>query len=109
MERGDIYWVPLHPTLAHEHAGARPVMIISPRAFNDYGAPVIVPITTGGGHARMRGFASPLDGHGLKTTGVARCDQPRTIDIMARRGRFAERAPDAVVEDVLARLATLFD
>ncbi|HCR6645626.1 type II toxin-antitoxin system PemK/MazF family toxin [Shigella flexneri] len=45
-----------------------------------------------------------LDGAGTKTTGVIRCDQPRTIDMGARSGKRLERIPDAVVNEVLARL-----
>ncbi|MBJ8376275.1 type II toxin-antitoxin system PemK/MazF family toxin [Citrobacter cronae] len=35
---------------------------------------------------------------------VIRCDQPRTIDMAARNGKRLERLPDAVVNEVLARL-----
>ncbi|MEJ1872763.1 type II toxin-antitoxin system PemK/MazF family toxin, partial [Escherichia coli] len=45
-----------------------------------------------------------LDGAGTKTMGIIRCDQPRTIDIVARNGKRLERVPDAVVNEVLARL-----
>lgn len=42
-----------------------------------------------------------------KTTGVIRCDQPRTIDMGARSGKRLERIPDAVVNEVLARLEAI--
>jgi mRNA-degrading endonuclease toxin of MazEF toxin-antitoxin module len=46
---------------------------------------VVLPIATGGNFARARGFAVPLDGVGLKTRGIVRCDQPLAMDLSARR------------------------
>ena len=110
MERGQIWFVDLDPTIGHEQRGVRPVMIVSPAAFNRVtGVPVTVPITTGGDFARTRGFAVSLTGTGLRTTGVVRCDQPRAIDLRERRGRMVEMAPAAIVDEVLARVASLFE
>ena len=33
--RGDIYWADLDPTLGHEQAGRRPVMVLSQEVFNE--------------------------------------------------------------------------
>jgi len=62
-----------------------------------------------GGFARATGFAVPLTGAGTKTTGVARCDQPRALDLGARNGRKLESVPDAIMDEVLARLAPIFE
>lgn len=108
MERGDIYLVSLDPTAGHEQQGTRPVMIVSPGPFNRLTrTPIVLPITTGGHFARTAGFAVSLTGAGTQTTGVVRCDQPRALDIAARHGRKLETLPEAVVTDVLARLAVL--
>jgi len=48
-------------------------------------------------------------GAGMKTTGAVRCDQPRALDIGARHGHQLERAPQAIVDEVLAKVATLFE
>jgi mRNA-degrading endonuclease toxin of MazEF toxin-antitoxin module len=110
MERGDIYLVSLDPTEGHEQRGKRPVLIVSPTEFNALTkAPVVVPITTGGQFARNAGFAVSLTGAGTQTTGVIRCDQPRVLDLQARHGRKLESSPDYIVNDVLAKLATLFE
>jgi len=69
----------------------------------------VLPITGGGRFARTAGCAVPLAGAGTKTTGVGRCDQPRALDLGARNGRKLERVPDAVMEEVLAKLAPLFE
>ena len=110
MERGDIYIVPLDPTLGSEQQGTRPVLIISPGPFNRLtGVPVVLPITQGGGFARTAGFAVSLMGAGTSTVGVVRCDQPRALDLRARKGRKIERLPAAITEEVLAKLATILE
>ena len=109
MKRGDIYLVSLDPTKGHEQQGTRPVLVVSPDRFNTLTrVPIVVPITSGGAFARTAGFAVSLDGSGTRTVGVVRCDQPRPVDLAARRGRKLESVPQSVLDDVLARLATLF-
>ncbi|WP_119273008.1 type II toxin-antitoxin system PemK/MazF family toxin [Taklimakanibacter deserti] len=110
MERGDIYLASLDPTSGHEQQGKRPVLIISPGAFNRVTkVPVVLPITGGGNFARMAGFAVSLMGAGTSTTGVVRCDQPRALDLGARHGRKLESVPQAIVDEVLAKLATILE
>ncbi|ELA2965290.1 MULTISPECIES: type II toxin-antitoxin system PemK/MazF family toxin [Klebsiella] len=105
MDRGEIWLVSLDPIAGHEQSGKRPVLIVSKAAFNKQTRlPVVVPVTSGGNFARATGFTVSLDGVGTKTTGVLRCDQPRTIVMGARSGKRLERIPDAVVNEVLARL-----
>src|SRR5271155_5803428 len=109
MDRGDIYHVALNPSKGRERQGARYVLIVSPRDFNRGGTSLVCPITQGGGHARNRGFAVSLSGAGTDAQGVVLCNQPRILDIAARGGRFVERAPDFIVDDVIAKLQTLLD
>jgi mRNA-degrading endonuclease toxin of MazEF toxin-antitoxin module len=109
VKRGEIWLVALDPTAGHEQRGTRPVLVVSPDAFNAATqTPVVVPITTGGGFARNRGFAVSLAGAGTRTEGVIRCDQPRTIDLSARKARLLESVPPAIIDEVLAKLATIF-
>lgn len=108
MKRGDIYLVDLDPTHGHEQRGHRPVLVVSPDAFNAATQlPVILPITNGGDFARRLGFAVPLSG--IRTTGVVRCDQPRVLDLAARNGRKVDVLPGELLDEVLARVATLFE
>jgi mRNA interferase ChpB len=110
MERGDIYLVSLDPTSGHEQQGTRPVLVVSPTAFNRLTkTPVVLPITSGGNFARTAGFAVPLVGAGTQTTGVVRCDQPRALDLGARRARRLERVPPGIMDEVLAKLVPLFE
>jgi mRNA interferase ChpB len=110
MERGDIYLVSLDHTAGHEQQGRRPVLVISPGKFNRLtGVPVVLPITTSGSFARTAGFAVPLIGAGTQTTGVVRCDQPRAIDLRARAGKKLESVPDHIIDEVLSKVAPLFE
>jgi mRNA-degrading endonuclease toxin of MazEF toxin-antitoxin module len=110
MKRGDIYLVALDPTEGHEQRGTRPVLVVSPTAFNQVTqAPVVLPITSGGDFARTAGFAVPLAGAGTRTNGIVRCDQPRTLDVKARKGKRLESVPSYIMEEVLAKLAVIFE
>jgi mRNA interferase ChpB len=107
MKRGDIYLVSLDPTEGREKRGSRPVLLVSPTEFNEATKlPVVLPITNGGDFVRRLGFAVPLTG--IKTTGVVRCDQPRVVDLAARQGRKVDALPDALLDEVLGKVGTLF-
>jgi mRNA-degrading endonuclease toxin of MazEF toxin-antitoxin module len=110
MRRGEIWFVGLDPTEGREQRGTRPVLIVSPAEFNRMTqAPVVLPITGGGDFARTAGFAVPLSGTGTRTTGVVRCDQPRALDLKARGGKRLESVPTEIMEEVLARVAPIFE
>ncbi|MHC1728396.1 MAG: type II toxin-antitoxin system PemK/MazF family toxin [Syntrophobacteraceae bacterium] len=110
MERGDIYLVSLDPTSGHEQQGTRPVLVVSATAFNRLTkTPVVLPITSGGSFARTAGFAVSLTGTGTHTTGVVRCDQPCALDLAPRNARKLESVPSAIMDEVLARLVTIFE
>lgn len=108
MKRGDIYLVTLDPTEGREQRGLRPVLVISPQEFNEATKlPVILPITNGGEFAQRIGFAVPISG--IKTTGVVRCDQPRVLDLHERNGRKIDTLPSEILDEVLAKLAPIFE
>jgi mRNA-degrading endonuclease toxin of MazEF toxin-antitoxin module len=110
MKRGEIWLVGLDPTHGHEKRGRRPVLIVSPEAFNRVTkVPVVVPITSGGAFARTAGFAVTLNGAGTTTTGVVRCDQRRALDLGARGGNKLESVPDGIIQEVLAKLLPIFE
>ena len=99
MKRGDIYMVDLEPTVGQEQRGRRPVLIISPDAYNKAFAPLVCPITSGGNYARNKGVAVQIVGG--KTTGVVLCNQMRTLDVKARSGKRIEAIAPAVMQEVL--------
>lgn len=108
MKRGDIFLVSLDPTEGREQRGSRPVLVVSPAEFNEVTRlPVVCPITSGGDFARRIGFAVPITG--IKTTGVVRCDQPRVLDLAARNGRKVDSLPGPILDEVMGKLATIFE
>ncbi len=108
LNRGDIYLATLDPVEGREQRGQRPVLIVSPKEFNRATKlPVVLPITNGGGFARRLGFIVHLSG--LKTTGVVRCDQPRVLDLQARHGRLIDRLPSDLLDEVMAKVLTIFE
>lgn len=109
MRQGEIYMVDLEPTKGREQQGRRPVFIVSPDALNKIFAPIVCPITGGGVSARDAGFTVSLHGPGLRTDGAILCHQIRTLDVKARGGKRVERAPDAVIEDVLNAIRDIFE
>ncbi len=111
MKRGEIWHVDLEPVKGREQQGKRYVLIVSPEPYNKAmgGLAFIVPITLGGGHERTKGFAVSLVGSGIETAGVVLCGQLRAIDLKARGGRFIEHVPEFIMDEVLAKLATIFD
>ena len=110
MERGDVFLVSLDPATGHEQQGRRPVLVISPGKFNRLtGVPIVLPITGGGGFARLAGFAVSLMRAGTQTTGVVRCDQPRALDLRARAAKKLETVPDDIIDEVLRKVIPLFE
>jgi mRNA-degrading endonuclease toxin of MazEF toxin-antitoxin module len=108
MERGEIWHCDLTPSAGREQRGPHYVLIVSPRAFNRGGVPIVCPITTVGRHSRMAGFAVSLTGAGTGVTGVVQVDQISALDMQARRGRSSgERVPDHIMGEVLERIAVL--
>ena len=107
--RGDIWLVNLNPTAGREQQGLRPVLVVSDAAFNRLGLTMVCPITQGGQQSRFAGFAVTLMGSGSETQGVVMCNQPRTIDMQARQGRWVERVAPGLLSEVMARLQAVFE
>ena len=111
MKRGEIWHVDLEPVKGREQQGKRYVLVVSPESYNVAmsGLAFVAPITLVGAHDRTKGFAVSLTGAGTIASGVILCGQLRAVDLRARGGRRIEQAPDFIVGDVLAKLATLFE
>ncbi|MBN6740300.1 type II toxin-antitoxin system ChpB family toxin [Acidithiobacillus sp. MC6.1] len=108
-KRGEIWQADLNPTAGKEQQGGRPMLVMSQQDFNRSGLTLICPITQGGNQARFAGFAVSLMGAGIRTQGVVMCNQPRTIDMVSRGGKFIELVPEFVVSEALAKLQTLLE
>jgi mRNA-degrading endonuclease toxin of MazEF toxin-antitoxin module len=108
-KRGDIVRLNFNPSAGHEQQGMRPVIVLSPEAFNRFGSALLCPITRGGAFARGKSWTVPLTGVGFATDGVVLCNQVRVLDYEARGAVFVEAVPEELTAEVLARVATLIE
>jgi mRNA interferase ChpB len=80
------------------------VLVVSPAEFNQASSD---PADHGRREfARRIGLAVPISG--IETT-VVRCDQPRVLDLRARNGRKVDTLPKGLIDEVLAKVITIFE
>jgi mRNA interferase MazF len=103
-DRGDLVRVLFSPHAGSEQAGRRPGIVLSPRIFHEYSRlAVVCPITS-----RERGWQTEVKlPPGLPVSGIILVDNIRSVDRDARKMRVIGRAPEAVLEEINARLAPL--
>jgi len=106
---GEVWFGDLDPTIGYEHAGERPVLVLSIDAFNrsPAGLVVVLPITT-----RIRGIPwrvplSPPEG-GLMRPCVILCELLRFVSQQRLEGRLGTIS-SATLEKVQDRLRTLLN
>lgn len=103
-DRGDIIKLSFSPQVGREQAGYRPALVITPKPYNRISHFVLAcPITS-----QIKGwrFEVILDLE-MKTSGVVLSDRIKVLDWQERKAKFVEKATSEVVEEVLAKLATL--
>ncbi|PSB21262.1 mRNA-degrading endonuclease [Phormidesmis priestleyi ULC007] len=103
-DRGDIVKLSFDPQEGHEQAGYRPAIILSPARYNNLSSLALMcPITN-----QSKGFSFEVRlMEEMITSGVILSDQVKSFDWRSRRAKFVEKAPDALIEEVLAKLETL--
>jgi mRNA interferase MazF len=103
-ERGDLVRLSFEAQAGHEQSGRRPAMVVSPREYNrKVGLALFCPLTT-----RVKGYPFEVAiPEKLKVRGAVLSDQLRSLDWRARRVRRIGRAPAAVVQEALAKAASL--
>lgn len=104
-KRGDIVWITLDPQEGHEQAGRRPALVISHTEYNRVrGMAVMCAITK---QAKGRPFETLIPA-GPRVTGVVLADQIKCVAYRERAAEFIAAAPRDLIEEVLAKLSTLF-
>lgn len=103
-ERGDIFKLQFNPQAGREPAGYRPAIVVSPTEYNKISSLILVcPITS-----RKKGWPFEVELEStMQTIGVVLVDQVKSIDCTIRGAVFVEAAPEAVINEVLARLGPL--
>lgn len=107
--RGEVWQTDLNPTVGREQQSHRSMLVISAEAFNRSGLVLVCPVTQGGNQARFAGFAVSLMDSGTATQGVVMSNQSRTVDLIARGGKFVEVMPDYVVSEVMAKMQAILE
>ena len=104
-DRGDAVWIAFYPQAGHEQAGRRPAIVLSPRAYNGkVGLAVLCPILR-----RAKGYPFEVGiPEGLGVQGVVLSDQVKSLDWRARNAELICLLPSSVIEEVRAKLLTLF-
>jgi mRNA interferase MazF len=96
-------WLQFNPQAGHEQAGRRPALVLSPAAYNGkVGLAVLCPITS-----QSKGYPFEVAISTRTLTGVVLSDQVKSLDWKVRQAEMIERVPNAVVQEVLAKLSSL--
>ncbi len=97
--QGDLVALDFDPQSGHEQKGRRPALVISKDAFNKgTGMAICCPITN---TDRRVPFHVPITGR-TSLKGFVMCEQVKSLDYRSRRMKLVERAPQDLLEDVLA-------
>ncbi len=94
--RGDVYWANLDPTKGHEHAGQRPVLVLSQDVFNDRSGVVIAVSLTS--QPQRAGFplTFELTSPGLPKRSWVKISQIRTLSVERLGKRLARVSPEEI-------------
>lgn len=100
-KKGDFVALTFDPQAGHEQRGRRPALIVSNDMFNRHtGMAIACPITS---TDRRYPFHVAV-GEGSPVTGFVMVDQVKSTDFHARRAKRIGKAPDALLNEVLAVL-----
>ena len=101
-QAGDIVWLHFSPQAGHEQAGHRPVLVLSPAAYNGRSRLMLCcPLTT-----RIKGYPFEVIVPGDPPS-VVLSDQLRSLDWRAGRAEPKGRVPAEVLRAVRVRAAGL--
>ena len=101
--RGDIVWADLDPTLGHEQAGSRPVLVLSENIFNDRSGTVIAVVLTSQEPNASFPLTFELSDISLPKKSWVKISQIRTLSTQ-RIGRKIGTASDEELETIIEGL-----
>jgi mRNA interferase MazF len=99
--RGDVLWADLNPTIGHEQAGLRPVVILSHDVFNDRSGTVIAMAVTSQAPRVSFPLSLELTSVKLPKQSWAKIGQVRTLAVerLGRRlGRISPEELDKLID-----------
>lgn len=92
---GEVWLADLDPTAGREQAGLRPVLVVSPTAFNRGDLVLAVPFTRTDRGSPLHVRIDPPEG-GLRAPSFAMCEQIRALSRRRLRERWGSAGPDAM-------------
>lgn len=102
-DQGDLAWLNFDPQAGREQAKNRPGLIVTAAEFNAAtGLLVVCPITR-----TERPWRTRVSLVGTTTSGFIMIEQLKSLDWQARGAAFIERVPQALLDDVKSRIATM--
>jgi len=103
-KRGDVLWLDFNPQTAHEQAGRRPALILSPLAYNQKTSLALVcPITN-----QIKAYPfEVLIPENLPIKGVVLCDQVKSLDWKQGNASFICELPNQELQLVIAKIKAL--
>ena len=101
-DAGDVVWLEFDPQAAHEQAGHRPAVVLSPASYNGKtGLMVCCPLTT-----RIKGYPFEVVIASLPGS-VVLSDQVKSLDWRARRTTRKGKIADAEMRQIRGKLRAL--
>ena len=98
-EKGDFITLSFDPQSGHEQKGRRPAIVVSNFLFNKAtGLAIVCPITNTNRKIPFH-LAVPKSS---SLTGFIMVEQVKSIDFKSRRAKFVEKAPQDLIDDVIA-------
>ncbi len=88
--RGDVFWANLNPTVGHEQAGLRPVLILSQNVFNKHSGTVIAIAITSQPQKAGYPLSLELSSTKLPKKSWAKISQIRTLSIKRLGGKIGK-------------------
>lgn len=103
-DRADVIRISLDPRAGHEQSGRRPVLVLSPAAYNDkVGLAILCPITN-----QIKGYPFEVEiPSGLTISGVILSDQVKCLDWKVRKAEFICQLPPEITTEAQKKLGTL--
>ena len=92
--RGEIYWADLNPTIGHEQAGFRPILIISNNIFNQRSGTVIALAITSQHQKAYYPLTYELINTELPKHSWVKISQIRTLSTLRIRDKIGEIKPE---------------
>jgi mRNA interferase MazF len=105
-KRGDVVRLTLNPQVGHEQAGRRPVLVLSPEAYNKrVGLALFCPLTN-----QIKGYPfEVIVPSGLPVTGTILADQVKSLDWRGRQAEWICSVPPKILSEVLQKLRILLE